>query len=429
MRFARGISPMKLVVLLLAMCLLPNAWATDMLVMSGAQYNMSATGSEYAGVSGTEEGTRADGWASEFGGTTSRMGLVSTAGTFKNLRVTVSAAPGAGKSYTFTLRKNQADAALTCAISGASATSCADSSNTVSYVGGDSVSMEQTPAGTPTAVQGRFTAMFTPDTANETLLIGGTTSDGNSTTASRDVALHSPGSQSATLTLHQTVLPMSATAKNLYVKLAVAPGAGTTRTFTVQKNGTNTTVTCSISDTATTCSDTANSFTVVAGDTVNLVNAIGAGAPSGGASAVGLTLATTTAGDFGVYGSFDVSTTATVYIEAAVGEGIPTATESSNTVLAQTCTASSLYVTLSGSPGAGKSYAFTLRQDSAATDLTCTVSETGTTCNDSGSAAVANDDLMAYESVPSGTPTGRFVRAGFLCNISAAAARRVFLVN
>ena len=46
-------------------------------------------------------------------------------------------------------------------------------------------------------------------------------------------------------------------------------GAGKTNTYTIRKNGSNTTLTCSMTN-ATSCNDTTHSFTVAAGDEVGL---------------------------------------------------------------------------------------------------------------------------------------------------------------
>lgn len=74
------------------------------------------------------------------------------AGTFKNLRVELlDSACGAGKSYTFTLRVNGADQALTCTISGGADVIGTDVVNTVTVAAGDEVNWEITPAGTPAA--------------------------------------------------------------------------------------------------------------------------------------------------------------------------------------------------------------------------------------------------------------------------------------
>lgn len=60
------------------------------------------------------------------------------------------------------------------------------------------------------------------------------------------------------------------TAKNLYCVLSAVPHAGSTWTYTVRKNGSDTAVTCAINDASTTCNDTANTVAVAAGDTLSL---------------------------------------------------------------------------------------------------------------------------------------------------------------
>jgi hypothetical protein len=64
------------------------------------------------------------------------------AGTVSNLRIELEAAAGsAGNGYTFTLRKGGVDTAVTCQILGA-ATSCTDTTNSVSFAVGDLFSIK-----------------------------------------------------------------------------------------------------------------------------------------------------------------------------------------------------------------------------------------------------------------------------------------------
>lgn len=74
--------------------------------------------------------------------------------------------------------------------------------------------------------------------------------------------------------------PVSApiTARNFYIKVGTAPGAGQTFTVRLRKNAADTNITCTISDTATTCNDTSNTGTFVAGDlaAVRIVSSAGA---------------------------------------------------------------------------------------------------------------------------------------------------------
>src|SRR3990167_6321017 len=72
----------------------------------------------------------------------------------------------------------------------------------------------------------------------------------------------------------QTLISEAGTVKTFYVELRTAPGAVTTRTFTLRKNGSNQSLTVTISGTDTTGSDLSNSFTVVAGDRLTISSTV-----------------------------------------------------------------------------------------------------------------------------------------------------------
>lgn len=71
-----------------------------------------------------------------------------SATTVTNLQVGVSVAPGAGNSYTITLRDAGSDTALTCQISGASATTCSDLTHSVNVAQNDLIDWKFVSAGT-----------------------------------------------------------------------------------------------------------------------------------------------------------------------------------------------------------------------------------------------------------------------------------------
>jgi hypothetical protein len=84
------------------------------------------------------------------------------AGNLSKFYVNLDGSPGTGNSYTFTVRKNGADQIdLQVVISG-SATSGSDTSGSVSFAAGDLISIESTPASSPTDRGARWSATFTP---------------------------------------------------------------------------------------------------------------------------------------------------------------------------------------------------------------------------------------------------------------------------
>ncbi len=92
------------------------------------------------------------------------------AATVSNFYVDVSAAPGLGNSLTFTWRRNSSDTSITCTISGASATSCNDTTHSVNVVANDTLTIKLVTsgviAGTPTLV---MTAQYGTTNSNGTV--------------------------------------------------------------------------------------------------------------------------------------------------------------------------------------------------------------------------------------------------------------------
>ena len=84
-------------------------------------------------------------------------------GTLSNFNVLLDGAPGNANSYTFTLRRNATtDTSVTCSISGSSAVSCSDSTNSATFNAGDRISIKVTPANGPTGRRMGWTAKFVP---------------------------------------------------------------------------------------------------------------------------------------------------------------------------------------------------------------------------------------------------------------------------
>ena len=68
----------------------------------------------------------------------------------------------------------------------------------------------------------------------------------------------------------QVPAPSNVTIQNMYISLAIAPGAGSTATFTWRDNGSSEALACTVSGTATTCNDTTHSFKAAAGDLLDI---------------------------------------------------------------------------------------------------------------------------------------------------------------
>ena len=94
-----------------------------------------------------------------------------------------------------------------------------------------------------------------------------------------------------------------------------------------------------------------------------------------------------------------------------ISQTSPSETSTNNTTTV-VCggTLSSFSVTISGSPGEGNEYLFTLRVNNAGTNINCTITGAGTTCTDTSgttSIVLSPGDVVNVESNPNSTPTAR----------------------
>lgn len=166
------------------------------------------------------------------------------AGTFSKLYIALSAAPGGGKSYIFTLMKNGVATALTCTITGAVATTGSDTSNSVAVVAGDLLSIKGDATGSPTSVYYGGGVKFVPTSGSRTIYLTSKTTLGTSTNYGPLAGLNETAGNSAWRATESATTNPAATRTGdfylfeMYVKLATAAGSGKTRTFTVRKNGT-----------------------------------------------------------------------------------------------------------------------------------------------------------------------------------------------
>lgn len=245
-----------------------------------------------------------------------------------------------------------------------------------------------------------------PSWATEQVVIGGSDDNlSNSATEYNDV-FGGGGSWSTTEADANLVISSPATFKSLKIELESTPGAGKSYAFTLRKNGSDTSVTCTVSDTNTTCSDASNSFTVVAGDLVAL-QSVPSGTPSAIPAFWSMIIDTTTDGE-SIYGQAitdDLSASATEYAPVFSSYFLNTNDNIDRALIPTSGTIKNLTVKLQAAPGAGKSYQFTLRKNRSNQITTCTVADAATTCTDtSNTYTVAAGDTVAVQIVPSGTP-------------------------
>jgi len=89
-------------------------------------------------------------------------GADATTYTVSSFRARIATAPGASKSWVFTVRKNGANTTMTCTITGA-ATQCATTANSFSVTAGDLLSVQVAAVSGPAGTAGVFvTWQLTP---------------------------------------------------------------------------------------------------------------------------------------------------------------------------------------------------------------------------------------------------------------------------
>ena len=407
---------------------IPCWGATTQVLIGGSANDLDATATEYIAFYGSGGNNTNTLWStSEAQGQT----VIPADGIIDDLRVVLQNDPAGGagvQSFTFTLRVAGAGTTLGCAVSEGS-TSCTDSDG-VSVTAGQLVALESVPANTPTVGDAFWTATWTPTTADQTIFMGGTGTNALATSGTEYLSISGVATKQATSFDMEIVIPTGGTLKNLYVSLSAAPGAGTTRVFTVTGDGGS--FSCTVSGASdTTCNNTSSTITIAAGETYVITSTV-TGTPAAANVRYGLVFDPTTEGEWIIAhsSSDNMNDTTTEYRDIAGSGGIWISTELDRRQLAQAFTIKNFYVEASGLAGAGKSYVFTPRKGAAdmSATFTCTTDNTNVQCNDTESITISDDDLLSFEVVPVSIPTVRdatYSLTGFI----APTGRRVMMVQ
>jgi hypothetical protein len=169
-------------------------------------------------------------------------------GTLKKFFVRLSVAPGSGKSRTFTVYKNNVATSLAVTVSG-TATTNNNIVNTVAVSAGDRLTIFSERSGTALASYYSGGIVFVPSTNNQYITHGKETSLPYQTIYFGCVSA-GVSSISSNEEDHYGIF-QTGTVKAMYVWFSVAPGAGTSKTLTLRKNGVNTSLSVTISGTNT----------------------------------------------------------------------------------------------------------------------------------------------------------------------------------
>lgn len=346
--------------------------------------------------------------------------IMPIAGTFSKLRVLSEYVPGGSESIIVTLRKNAANTSLTCTVTSA-ATTCSDTTNSVSVVQGDKLVFAVNVSANNLPIVSA-TMDFTPTTANETFLSSVTNGGVSGTTLNYCSVL---SSRSCTPTSNNSFVvgfPGAGTL-DMLVASTTAPSAGKTWDFTIRNNRASTTVTCRVDGAAPNwCVDTTNSVSIAAGDLVDFAT-MPLGTPTSSIVSEGSRFVPTVAGDFNLSSTAQFSTgTATAYQQIFGVSSFDFTLQASSTMVVNSMTVTAMKVTQLAASGLGKTRTYTLEKNSVATSATCSISgSSATTCSWTGSITVADGDTLDTSNVPAGTPVGTAALISYIANRNAAA--------
>lgn len=203
--------------------------------------------------------------------------ILGDTGTLQNLRVDIveGGAPGAGKSWTFTVRKNGADTDLELALSD-SETSGTNQSDDVVIAAGDYVSVKVTSSGSPTSgAIASISLEYETTQRGYSMISGGFESYAGTSYAPFAtygiLALNSYESN-----FEAGVSPIDFTIRSLYVNVTTAPGAGKERGVNIRSDY-NSLVSLNVTGTDTEASSTGLDVSVSAGDNLNAVLKVDSG--------------------------------------------------------------------------------------------------------------------------------------------------------
>ena len=338
--------------------------------------------------------------------------VVTSQGVISNWRIILGTAPGAGKSRTYTLRINGTSSGYNVTISNTDTTG--ENTGSVTVFPGDFISVRSSLSGGPAGSSTRWSSLFTPNTANVSLMMGGVGNgfiSASSNTVAHLAANGGPVLISTSEHLVEQVIATPGTIKNLYIHTpGLGFGTGNGVLFTVRKNGVDTALLVDIAvGSGSNGSNTADSVSVVAGDVISLSQSPHGLVFSLRQASWGATFISDNDDEHNLFGNaIDMDDTNTEYTGLGKGRIPNTDFQTSTDIFpttGQACTLKDFRVLLQTDPGGSASFAFTVRNAGSDGNQTITVSSGSTTGTDAVNTDVIIDDaLINIKVVPTGTP-------------------------
>lgn len=346
---------------------------------------LSTTVTEYNYIYGTE-GT------SWFNNQQARRELLPGNGIAHTLKIFLSAAPGGGGSYVFTLFKSAVATALTVTITDP-ATSGEINNVEVNFAPDDRWNLECAPSGGPTATPSAQWSLIVEDTdyINRCWIVGGHTNTLHPTVTERNTVAGGDvwAAPAAGANGFAIPFPIGGTIKNFYARLNAAPGAGTSFSLRIQSSSTIL-LNATISGTNSAASDLGTA-TIAQGENIHM-RSVPSGTPTARFAFWGYCFEPD---DPYFYPVLCQSTDlpADAEFNSLFASGLLwSATEANFKTRVKMGVIKNLYVATGTAPGVGQSVGLTLYLNGVATALTATISDTAVIAHDTAHYIEVKDD-------------------------------------
>jgi hypothetical protein len=357
------------------------------------------------------------------------------AGTFSKWSITLPSAPGSGKSFTFTLRKNQVDTAAVITISDAATNGTYVP--TITVADGDELTIKCVPSGTPTSTAPSVSWLFIGSTTNQSIYGGGNENGIIGITRFGGLLFRGDiGNYGDSLLDQVEVVACAGTITKYTLKMDSAVPAAGTVTVNIVLNGTvqdgtggtaNTTISFTTGDQK---KSATFSLAIAAGDYVNIKIVPGGTASPKPISGVAFTSTTAGESHFGSQIQQAPSNSGTTYSGLSAGSNnAPDATEANVAVVngLNRFRIGNFYARINTNLLSGGQYALTV-QNGGDTNITCTILTGSAPTNISGSDTTHSNTVGASDSidvkiVPTGTPSSRFFSWGAVQNVIGNAGK------
>lgn len=244
-------------------------------------------------------------------------------------------------------------------------------------------------------------------------------SGGNVATSTTVHTAFQDGGPTPAGTAKPQVCPIAGTISKLYVKKLEAALSSGTAVITLQKNGSDTSLSVTVDSTGgdsthTVFSDTnaAHDVSVVAGDTLGW-KIVTTSMSALSSFAIAACFDSDTPGKGLLLGGNTTNPGTPATYSNWYGPASWNTTEANRQALGGRCQITDMYVLLGTQPGVGKTRTITLRKNGSATNLAVTIVDTATTGSDAATDVIIDElDLLSIESTTTGTPNSSGVRYG-----------------